>query len=77
MADIQKKTAKCVKRNPASRYFNAKKDKKTIAAWRLDLDEILQVFKVCSIAWVMTVANFPPPEGTHNNHRCTHFCRSP
>ena len=43
----------------------------------MDLDEILQVLNVRSIAWVMTVANLPPPEGTRNNHGCPHFCRSP
>jgi len=77
VADIQKKIAKWVKRNPVSRRFHAKKTKETIAAWRLDLEKILQVFNVRSVAWVMTVANPPPPEGTHNDHRCTRFCRSP
>jgi len=77
VADVQKKIAKWVKRNPVSRRFHAKKAKETIAAWRLDLEKILQVFNVRSVVWVMTVANFPPPEGTHNDHRCTHFCRSP
>ena len=46
MADIQKKLVKWVKRNPISRHFNAKKDKETIAAWRMDMEKILQVFNV-------------------------------
>ena len=37
------------KRNVVSRLFNAKDDKDTIAAWRLDLNRILQVFNVRSI----------------------------
>jgi len=57
MADIQKNVAKWAKRNPISRHFNAKKDKETIAAWRMDLEKVLQVFNVRSVAWVMTVAN--------------------
>jgi len=77
VTDIQEKLAKWVKRNAVSRRFHAKKDKERIAAWRMDLDKILEVFNVRSIAWVMIVADFPPPEGTHNNHGCTRFCRSP
>ena len=37
------------KRNVLSRLFNAKDDKETIAAWRLDLNRILHVFNVRSI----------------------------
>jgi len=50
VADIQKKVVKWAKRNPVSRHFNAKKDKETITAWRMDLDKILQVFNVRSAA---------------------------
>jgi len=50
VADIQKKIVKWAKRNPVSRRFNAKKDKETIVAWRLDLEKILQVFNVRSTA---------------------------
>ena len=57
MADIQKKVVKWVKRNPVSRRFNAKKEKETIDAWRMNLDMILQVFNVRSVAWMMTVAD--------------------
>ena len=38
------------KRNVLSRLFNAKDDKEAIAAWRLDLNRILHVFNVRSIA---------------------------
>jgi len=47
-----------------------------IAAWRLDLDKIIQVFNVRSVAWVMTVANFLLPEGTDNKHKCSRFYHS-
>ena len=38
------------KRNPISRRFHAKDDKGTIASWKLDLDEVLQVFNAYSVA---------------------------
>jgi len=44
------KLAKWVKRNAISRHFQAKKNKRTIAAWRLDLEDILQVFNVRPVA---------------------------
>ena len=77
MADIQKKLVKWVKRNPVSRRLHAKKTKEKIAAWRMDLEKILQVFNVRSVAWVMPVADFSLSEGTYDKHGCTHFCRSP
>jgi hypothetical protein len=40
VADIQRKLVKWGKRNVVSRLFHAKKDEKTIAAWRLDLERI-------------------------------------
>ena len=38
-------------RNPISRFFHAKRDKDTIAAWRADLDRILHVFEVRSTVY--------------------------
>ena len=49
VADIQRKLVKWDRRNVVSRHFQAKKDKKTVAAWRLDLENILQVFDVRSV----------------------------
>jgi len=77
VADIQKKLAKSVKRNAVSRRFNAKKTKERIAAWRLDLEKILQVFNVRSVTWVMAIADFSLSGGTYDKHGCTHFRRSP
>jgi len=57
------------KRNAISRRYHAKDDKKMIATWSLDLDKILQVFRVRSVAWnVMAIANTLLLEGTHNEH---------
>ena len=70
------KLVKWGKRNAVFRHFRAKKDKETIAAWRLGLDKILLDFNVRSITRVMAVANFPVPEGTCNQHKCNSFCCS-
>jgi len=75
--DIQRKFVKWGRRNAVSRHFQAKGNKETIAAWRLGLEDILQVFNVCPVARMMPVANPPPLEGIRNNHRCNHSSRSP
>ena len=49
MADIETKLAKWGKRSVVFRRFHAKDDKEKIAAWRLELDKILQVFSVRSV----------------------------
>ena len=67
------KLVKWGKRNPIFQHFHAKKDKETVAAWRLGLDEILQDFNVRPVAWVMAVANLPVPEGTCNQHKYNRF----
>lgn len=46
VAKIQKKIVKQGKRDAASRFFHAKRDKDEIAAWKLELHMILQVFNV-------------------------------
>jgi len=63
---IQKRLVKWGGRNVVFRSFHAKGGKKTIAAWKLDLDKILQVFKVCSVIRVKIGANPPIPEGIYN-----------
>jgi len=50
VANIQRKLVKWDKRSAVLRHFRAKKDKKTVTAWRLDLEEILQAFDVRSVA---------------------------
>ena len=49
MAEIQVNIINRGKRNPISRHLHAKNDKERIAAWKLDLVRILQVFNVCPI----------------------------
>ena len=46
MEEIQRRIVKQGKRGPISRHFHAKNDKDKIAAWRSDLNRILQVFNV-------------------------------
>lgn len=50
MADIEKKIVNIGKRNALSRLFHSKDDREKIAAWRLDLNRILHVFNVRSVA---------------------------
>ena len=46
---MQRKLVKWGKRNVIFRRFHAKKDNKTVATWRLDLENILRVFNVCPV----------------------------
>jgi len=48
-AEIQRKVIKQRGRNAISRLLNAKNDKDTISAWKLDLNRMLHVFNVGSI----------------------------
>ena len=52
VAEIQRKVIKTSRRNPVSRLFHAKNDKQAIATWKLDLNRILHIFDVGSIASV-------------------------
>ena len=60
MVEIQNKVVKRSGRNAASRFLQAKNDKEKIAGWRVELDRILQVFKVRSVisAWSSLTVNF-------------------
>jgi len=49
MTEIQRHIVKRGERNPISRRYHAKDDKKAITAWRLDLDGILRIFNVRSV----------------------------
>ena len=46
VAEIKGKATKHSGRNRASRFLHARSDKDKIAAWKLELDRILQVFNV-------------------------------
>ena len=47
--EIQKRIVKQGKRNAILQHLHARNDKERIAAWRLDLVRILQVFNVRSV----------------------------
>ena len=50
MAEIQRKVIKQSGRNVVSRLFHAKNDKELIVTWKAELNRILLVFNVRSIA---------------------------
>ena len=49
MAEIEGNVTKQSKRNQVSRLIHAKNDKDKIAAWRAELNRILQIFNVRSV----------------------------
>ena len=51
MAEIQSKVTKRSGRNPVSRLLHAKSDKEVITAWKSDLNRILHIFNVRSVAF--------------------------
>ena len=60
MTEIQQRIVKQGERGAISRHFHAKNDKDKIAAWRLDLNRILQIFNVRPIAsvWPLLTVHF-------------------
>ena len=62
MTQIQRRIVKQSGRNTVSRLFNAKADKETIAAWKLELGAVLQIFNVCPVTFTQAVANCPPSD---------------
>ena len=69
VVEIQKKVIIQSGRNAASRIFQARNDKDTIAGWKSDLGRILQVFNVRSVnfAWSLLTAS-PQTELAMNTH---------
>jgi len=49
MDEIQRHITKRGRRNAISRLYHANDDKEAISTWKLDLNEILGVFNVCSV----------------------------
>jgi hypothetical protein len=49
VGEIRRKVIKQSGRNAVSRLLRAKNDKETIAAWKIELNRILQVFNVRSV----------------------------
>ena len=59
------------KRNVLSRSFHAKDNKKAIAAWKSDLDQIHRVFEVSPFTFVCaSITNFRLPDRTCHERRC-------
>ena len=69
VVEIQKKVIIQSGRNAASRIFQARNDKDTIAGWKSDLGRILQVFNVRSVnfAWSLLIVS-PQTELAMNTH---------
>jgi len=62
MTEIQRHIIERGKRNAISRRHHVKDEKEAIVGWRSDLDEILRVFNVCSVIFVLrSTANFSLP----------------
>jgi hypothetical protein len=60
VAAIQRRIIKQGKRNVDLRHLHAKNDKEKIAAWKLDLIRIVDVFNVRSIIpiWLLLTLHF-------------------
>ena len=71
MEGIRMHVIKWGKRNVLSRPFHAKDNKKAIAAWKSDLDEIRLVLNVSPFTYVwMSIANFRLPDRTCRERGC-------
>ena len=58
-------------RNVLSRNFHAKDNKKAIAAWKSDLDQIRRVLNVSPFTCVcMSITNFLLPDKTRREYGC-------
>jgi len=77
VAEIRGNIIKQGKRNGVSRHLYAKTDEEKIAARKLDLDKMLEVFNVRSVASITTVANFLFAEDACNQHRSCRSCCQP
>ena len=53
VAEIQRKVIKQHRENPVSRLFHAKNNKETITNWKLDLNQTLHIFNVCSVSSIL------------------------
>ena len=69
MAEIQGNIAKRDKRNAVSRRLHKKEDDEAIASWRLDLNRVLRVLKVRSIAFASLLLTPPSQTELKTNAR--------
>ena len=59
VAEIQAKVIKQSGRNIGSRLLHARNNKDKIAAWKQDLNEILQIFNVCALLYMFDCFSLP------------------
>ena len=69
MAEIQKEVIKQSGRNAFSRLVHAKNDKEMVAGWKSDLNRVLQVFNVRSVAstWLSLTVPFQTELAVNTN----------
>jgi len=69
VAEIQEKVIEKGGRNLLSRLVHAKNDKETMVTWRSDLNRVLLVFNVCSMASILqSLTPLPQTELTIGTH---------
>ena len=73
VSNIQKKAIKRIGRSYFSRLIHAKGDKDKIAAWRLELDRILQVFNVRSVVLTSSLLTILFSDRVGLEHPCNGF----
>ncbi|KAH9005596.1 hypothetical protein EDB86DRAFT_1463631 [Lactarius hatsudake] len=66
---IRQRIDKVTKRHEIVKFFAASNDKGKIAGWRLELNEILQVFNVCSVRLLLCHCYLPLPQSRVENLR--------
>ena len=75
--EIEGNIIKQGKRNGISQRLHAKSDKEKVAAWGSDLDKMLQVFNVRSVASITTVAKSPLSGDACSQDRSSRSCSQP
>jgi hypothetical protein len=73
VAEIQRKVIKQSGRNPVSRLLHARYDKEKIAAWRLELNRVLHVFNVRSVAVALLSLIVPFSDRVGRKYSCSGF----
>ena len=59
VAEIHREISKRSGRSGVSRFLHSRDDKDMIAAWKLNLNELLHVFNVCSAYLRLAATDFP------------------
>ena len=78
VAEVQGEVLKRSERGRISRFFHARDEKDVVAAWKSDLNRLLQVFNVCSACLRSAATDFPSQDRAyfeHQHHRFLHSSR--